>query len=178
MPEIGPTAKEAAEALKKMAMASLTEPEEPHGSRGRVSRQRMFLSIAYGFGQRSSCPRAQVGAILTREGRIVSSGYVGAPSGAGHCYEVGCELMPDGGCSRTVHAEANAIAWAARAGVELNGTIMYCTHEPCLHCAKLIVNAGVVEVVFKMPYRLHDGHDLLTDLGVRVVYAGIDERDS
>jgi dCMP deaminase len=114
----------------------------------RISRVRLFLSIAHLFGQRSTCPRAQVGAIAVWRGRIIASGYVGAVSGQPHCAESGCD-MQDGHCVRTVHAEANVVAWAARAGVSLNGATLYCTHGPCLNCAKLLINAGIVTVVYR-----------------------------
>lgn len=100
------------------------------------------MHIAYLFGQRSSCPRANVGAIAVRDGRIVASGYVGAPSGQPHCDEVGCELEM-GHCVRTIHAEANLVAWAARVGTSLEGTHVWATHSPCRKCAQLLANAGV-----------------------------------
>ena len=100
------------------------------------------MSVAYLFGRRSSCPRADVGCVATLEGRIVASGYVGAPSGQPHCFEVGCQ-MENGHCVRTIHAEANLVAWAARTGTSLAGARVWCTHSPCTRCAQLLANAGI-----------------------------------
>jgi dCMP deaminase len=109
------------------------------------------MHIAELFGERSSCPRADVGAVAVRDGRIVASGYVGAPSGQPHCDEVGCDIEM-GHCVRTIHAEANLVAWAARVGTSLEGTTVYCTHSPCRRCAQLLLNAGIDEYRFKYEY--------------------------
>lgn len=117
---------------------------------------------------RGTCTRAFVGAVLAKEGRIISTGYVGAPSGLPHCSDVGDQIGADGGCTRTVHAEANAIAFAARAGTSTEGSELYCTHSPCLGCAKLIINAGITAVYFENYYRELDGLALLDDAGVYI----------
>jgi len=127
----------------------------------RLSRPNLFMSVAHLYGQRSSCLRAKVGAIAVREGRIVAAGYVGAPSGERHCLDVGCDIE-NGGCIRSVHAEANLIAWAARTGVPLQGTQIYCTHSPCLTCAKLLINVGISEFIYDFPYRDERGFALLS----------------
>lgn len=115
--------------------------------RERLSRPMLFMGIADMFGRRSSCPRANVGCVATLEGRIVASGYVGAPHGQPHCLEVGCKMENDH-CVRTVHAEANLVAWSARVGTPLDGTTVWCTHSPCRNCALLLSNVGVDTLCF------------------------------
>jgi len=128
----------------------------------------MLMRVATVISSRGTCTRAYVGAVIAIEGRVISMGYVGAPSGMPHCIEVGDEIGEDGGCIRTVHAEANAIAWAARNGFGTEEAELFCTHEPCLACAKLIVNAGITRVVYEHPYRKHDGITLLNDAGIEI----------
>jgi dCMP deaminase len=145
---------------------SLPQAAEPTGrQRQRLSRPDLFMSVAAFFGQRSSCSRAEVGCIATLEGRIVASGYVGAPHGQPHCLEVGCD-MEGGHCVRTVHAEANLIAWAARVGTSLLGTTVWCTHSPCRNCALLLANAGVKDLHWHHIYD-EDALDLMFDLGIK-----------
>ncbi len=132
----------------------------------RESRHGMAMQMAVIASRRSTCNRRQVGAIIMLDGRPLSIGYAGSPAGTPHCLDVGCLYGPDGGCIRTQHAEANAIAWAARKGIQLEGSTMYVTLSPCLSCAKLIVNAGIKKVIFDEPYRDESGVDYLTDAGV------------
>lgn len=152
----------------------------------RPERHEAFLRIASIVGERSTCPRADVGALITSSGRIIGMGYNGAPPGMDHCTEVGCEdevltfnpIAPHlkktelagrvEGCTRTVHAEANAIAFAARDGVAIDGSTMYCTHAPCYTCAKLIISAGVRVLHFITPYRDTRGVLLLDNAQVLV----------
>lgn len=134
----------------------------------RPSRDELLMRIAAVVSSRGTCNRAYVGAVIAVDGRIISTGYVGAPSGLPHCIDIGDEISPDGGCIRTVHAEANAIAWSARNGTSTEEATLYCTHEPCLNCAKLIINAGITRVVYEHSYRLHDGSYLLETAGVEV----------
>lgn len=143
------------------------------GSRSeRLSRPDLFMGVAELYGQRSSCPRANVGAVAVRDGRIIAAGYCGAPSGLRHCTDIGCDIGPDGGCTRSVHAEANMIAWAARTGTELEATEVYCTHQPCYNCAKLLANAGITALHAAEYYRDKAGWNLLKALGVRVTLLG------
>jgi dCMP deaminase len=132
------------------------------------------MRVAELFGLRSSCSRARVGVIAVREGRIIAAGYVGAPTGLPHCLDVGCKIGSDGGCIRTVHAEANMVAWAAREGISLKGSTVYCTHLPCLSCAKLLGNANIRGFVWKEEYRVSDGWMLLKELGVTIMHYGYD----
>lgn len=119
----------------------------------RIDRDKLNMSIAHDIAKRSTCTRGQVGCVITQEGRIVSTGYVGAPSGLPHCTDVGCEIGTHGGCIRTSHAEAGAIAFAARNGIALKGGAIYCTLAPCINCARLIINAGIKKVFIDQEYR-------------------------
>lgn len=134
----------------------------------RITRHQMFMEIAGILGKRGTCSRAAVGAVVTKDNRIVSTGYVGSPTGMPHCIDVGCEIGPTGGCERTVHAEANAIAFAAKHGISMDGATMYCTHAPCYTCAKLVINSGVKEFIFHHWYREDRGLILLIRAGVEV----------
>ena len=110
-----------------------------------------FLEIAKMVAQRSTCDRAHVGAVIAKNKVILSTGYNGAPRGLPHCDDVGHEIV-DGHCIRTVHAEANAIAQAARNGAAIDGASIYLTISPCYDCFKMMVNAGVAEVVYRQFY--------------------------
>jgi dCMP deaminase len=122
-----------------------------------------FLEVARVVSNASTCTRGNAGAVIVQDRRIVSTGYNGAPPGMPHCTDVGCDLPGEGvyGCQRAIHAELNAIAWAARHGVATDGGIMYATHGPCLKCAQAILAAGIVEVHYIHPYRLTEGVELL-----------------
>ena len=117
-----------------------------------------FMSMARAAAQRSTCPRLTVGCVLVVDGDPVATGYNGAESGAAHCLDVGCE-MPHGSCIRAVHAEANAVARAARRGARTDGATAYVTHSPCRACFKLLQNAGVARIVYGVPYRSTDHLD-------------------
>lgn len=134
----------------------------------RVSRDIVNMIIARAIALRSTCTHAQVGVVITLENRVVSTGYGGAPSGLPHCTDVGCLEGPDGGCIRTAHAEAGAIAFAARKGISLEGGTLYTTLAPCLACAKLIINAGIKRVVYLESYRDPRGLILLKQAGIEI----------
>lgn len=134
----------------------------------RINRDQLMMDIAGLISSRSTCARAHVGCVITRQGRILSTGYAGSPSGLPHCEDVGCDIVDDH-CIRTAHAEAGAIAWAAREGIALKDSVLYTTHAPCHSCAKLIINSGIVEVHYLNPY--HDeglGIRMLEESGVKV----------
>ena len=108
---------------------------------------------------RSTCLRRQVGAVLVRDKRILSSGYNGSPRGLDHCLDVGClrEKMgiPSGQrqeLCRGLHAEQNAIVHSAFHGIAIAGATLYVTHQPCITCAKMIINAGIIKVIFAGEY--------------------------
>jgi dCMP deaminase len=129
----------------------------------RPSWDEYFLGIMEKVGARSTCDRGRSGSVIVRNKRILSTGYVGAPSGVDHCDEVGHEMHEvtkgDGStsrhCIRTTHAEQNAITQAARVGVRIEGATLYSYMTPCYTCAKLIINAGITRVVAKKDY--HSG---------------------
>jgi dCMP deaminase len=111
-----------------------------------------FMKIAAAVSERSTCDRAMIGCVLVLEKRILTTGFNGSPSGQAHCDEVG-HLMVDGHCVRTIHAETNAIIQAALHGVSTKGCTCYVTHFPCINCAKVLVNAGIVRLVYAVDYR-------------------------
>ena len=124
-----------------------------------------FLGITFQVAKRSTCDRAQVGAIIVKDRRILTTGYNGAPAGLPHCDEVG-HLMVGGHCVRTLHAEQNAIIQAALHGVTVAGGTIYVTHQPCLTCAKMIINAGIRRVVYAGEYADDNAVDFLRQAGV------------
>jgi dCMP deaminase len=152
----------------------------------RMSRDTLLNSVAQTFALRSTCTRAAVGAVISREGRILSTGYNGAPKGMDHCtHECNCgkftAVMAKGqhayGCPTespcvvAVHAEANAIAFAAKFGVPTDLTELHTTMAPCYVCAQLIINAGIIRVMYVRPYRDMSGVDLLHSANVEVIEA-------
>ena len=128
-----------------------------------------FLEIARTVATRATCPRASVGCVLTRDHRILTTGYNGAPRGVEHCLEAGCLLVHDH-CQRAVHAEANAIVQGALHGVGLQGATAYTTHEPCVNCSKLLISAGVERIVFEVAYPDPIAAQLLAEARVTLVH--------
>lgn len=127
-----------------------------------------FMDIARTVATRATCPRASVGAVLTRDRRILTTGYNGAPRGVAHCTDAGC-LIVDGHCLRATHAEANAIVQGALHGVGIAGATAYCTHQPCSGCSKLLISAGVVRIVYADAYPDPVAQALLNEAGVELV---------
>ena len=134
-----------------------------------------FMDIADLVSKRSTCLRRSVGAVLVKDRRVLATGYNGAPSGLHHCLDVGClreQLgVPSGErheLCRGLHAEQNAIIQAALHGVSVNGSTLYCTNHPCIICAKMIINAGIITVVAKEDYRDKLAEDILEEAGVEV----------
>jgi dCMP deaminase len=135
----------------------------------RPSIDEYFMTIAHAVATRATCPRASVGAVLVRDKRILTTGYNGSCTGLPSCLEAKC-LMVDDHCARSVHAEINAIIQAALHGVSTAGATCYATHYPCLTCAKSLINAGVVRVVYHEGYRVSDHAALFfVDAGVELV---------
>ena len=126
----------------------------------RKSWDEYFMEIAEIVKTRSTCLRRQVGAVIVRDNRIITTGYNGAPSGLKHCTEIGgCERarlnIPSGQrheLCRALHAEQNAIIQAAKIGVSTEGATAYITLQPCVICAKMLVNAGIKRIVFRGEY--------------------------
>jgi dCMP deaminase len=116
-----------------------------------------------------------VGAIIVKDKRILSTGYNGAPRGLPHCDEIGCLReklgIPSGQrqeICRGLHAEQNAIVQAALHGVPIQGGQIFCTHQPCVTCAKMIINAGIVRVVCAEEYPDELGRSLLAEAGIEL----------
>jgi len=117
----------------------------------RKSWDNYFISLAEMVAERSTCCRKKVGAVIVRDNAILTTGYNGSISKLPHCEQDGC-ILRDGHCIRTIHAEANAIAQAAKNGISLNNSTIYITASPCFGCFKLLANAGIKHIVFKEPY--------------------------
>lgn len=126
------------------------------------------MNLATDLAQRSHCVKAQVGAVLTKDTRIISIGYNGPPAGTHNCDEewpeTGCPRDSRNSCSLALHAEENAILYATKNGAALEGSTLYITLSPCLPCARLIFSSGIKEVFFKNSYAEYKG--LLSDEGV------------
>lgn len=115
-----------------------------------------FMELAEKLATRSTCDRANVGAVIVNDfNRIVSTGYNGSLAGNPHCNDSG-HVMVDGHCVATVHAEINAITYCAKEGVALRDTVLYVTHFPCLNCTKSIISAGIKKVYYRNAYILDE----------------------
>jgi dCMP deaminase len=142
-------------------------------SRNRLSLDDYFMEIASVVAKRSTCLRNQVGALFVRDKRILSTGYNGAPSGLQHCDIVGCarEGVMSGTrheLCRAVHAEQNAIIQAALHGISIEGAILYCTHQPCILCAKMMINARICKVVYRQSYPDETSLNFLKEAGIEI----------
>lgn len=142
----------------------------------RPSWDEYFMDIVELVKKRSTCLRRQVGALIVKDKRILATGYNGAPAGCKHCTETGClrdELKVPSGqrheICRAAHAEQNAIVQAAYSGTSVKNSVMYVTTQPCVLCAKLIINAGITKIMFKGDYPDTLAMELLQEAGVRVV---------
>lgn len=149
------------------------------------------MANAIDWSMRSTCDRAHVGCVVSRDSRVLVTGYNGAPAGMPHCtHDCDCMQLMGGmmtkegtdwrtihtatcnsqqPCLLVVHAEANAIAFAARHGAKLDGAEMHTTRMPCNACAQLIINAGIRRVAYLHPHRENKGMTLLMDAGVEVL---------
>ncbi|MCK9565819.1 MAG: dCMP deaminase family protein [Methanothrix sp.] len=139
----------------------------------RPSSDDYFMEIASVVAKRSTCLRNQVGALFVKNKRILTTGYNGAPSGLEHCDVVGCarEGVASGTrheLCRAVHAEQNAIIQAALHGISIEGATLYCTHQPCILCAKMMINARVIKVVYRQSYPDGTALDFLQQAGIVV----------
>lgn len=126
------------------------------------------------WAQNSYCQRRQVGALVVKEGMIISDGYNGTPSGFENICEDGNGLTKP----YVLHAEANAITKLARSSNNSDGSTIYITASPCIECAKLIIQAGIRRVVYGEKYRLTDGIELLERAGIEVIYLNPDDNDT
>ncbi|MGI6205846.1 MAG: deoxycytidylate deaminase [Anaerovoracaceae bacterium] len=138
-----------------------------------------FMEIAEVVRKRSTCLRRSVGAVIVKDRRILATGYNGAPSGIAHCLETGClreQLhVPSGErheLCRGIHAEQNAIVQAAYLGVSISGSTLYCTNQPCILCAKMLINANVKRIVILEGYPDQAAADMLAEAGIKVEKLG------
>lgn len=145
----------------------------------RPSWDEYFMEIAKTVSKRATCDRGKSGCVIARDKQLLVTGYVGSPIGLPHCDDVGHQFKQvvheDGHvsnhCVRTVHAEQNAICQAARLGISLNGSTLYCRMTPCRTCAMLIINCGIVRVVCEKKY--HAGAEseaMFLEAGVNLEY--------
>ena len=142
----------------------------------RLSWDAYFMTIARHVAGRSTCTRAHVGAVIVRERSILATGYNGSPAGLPHCTEAGCLIYrsqtPSGeseeNCYRTIHAEINAIAQAAKNGTGIGGADVYVTHTPCIHCLKVLINTGIRRVFYDKAYKLETVRELLEQADVEL----------
>ena len=143
----------------------------------------IFMELALNLAKRSHCVKRQVGAVLTRDTRIISVGYNGPPAGTHNCDEdfplTGCAVDRKGSCSLALHAEENAILYASKNGTSVDNATLYVTLSPCLACARTIYSMGIRKVIFLHSYARYkgiaadEGPDFLTKFGVEVTeYAG------
>jgi dCMP deaminase len=130
-----------------------------------------YLRMALIWAENSYCIRRQVGALIVKNKMIISDGYNGTPSG----FENKCEDENNRTKPYVLHAEANAITKVAKSHNSSEGATLYVTSSPCLECSKLIIQAGIVRVVFSEPYHLNDGIELLERAGIEVVKVDPDE---
>lgn len=138
----------------------------------RITREKLNAGIVKLISQRSTCKRLHVGAIITQDNRIISSGYNGAlPDNLSTSFgsDGTCLCDVDAPCDKAVHAEANAIYAAAKEGIALEGAVLYCTHSPCIKCAEAIIQSGIKEVLYLEEYRRTDAIELLRQHGIKTV---------
>lgn len=132
-----------------------------------------FMDIARLVQTRSTCMRRNVGAVLVKDKRILSTGYNGAPRSCSHCTDIGClrqQLnIPSGErheLCRALHAEQNAIAQAAEHGISVQGSTIYVTAQPCSMCAKILINAGITHIIYQGEYPDKLSVELLKEAGI------------
>ena len=145
----------------------------------RPSWEEYFMEIARLVARRSTCLRRQVGALLVKDKNILATGYNGTPSGISHCGESVClreaQQVPSGQrheLCRGLHAEQNAIIQAAKHGVNISGSTLYCTNSPCVICTKMIINAGIDKVLYLEGYPDELSRQMLEEAGIEVLLIG------
>lgn len=141
----------------------------------RPSWDEYFMGLANQVAERTTCLRRGVGAIIVKDRRILATGYNGVPTGLAHCAETGCLRQQLGVPSgqrheicRGLHAEQNAIVQAARFGTDIDGATIYINTQPCVVCAKMLINSGITEVVYQNPYPDELAMSMLAESGIKV----------
>ncbi|MFA5341605.1 MAG: cytidine/deoxycytidylate deaminase family protein [Clostridia bacterium] len=145
----------------------------------RPSWDEYFMQVVHLVKTRSTCLRRKVGAVIVKDKRILATGYNGAPVGCRHCEETGCLRqklnVPSGErheLCRAIHAEQNAIVQAAKAGISIDNATIYVSAQPCVICAKLIINSGIKKIVFEGDYPDELSKELLDESGIELVRYG------
>jgi len=142
----------------------------------KISKDQYYFKIVEAVALRATCNRGRSGAVIVKDGRAISAGYVGSPAKTKECDEIGHEMITrrvagkpySFHCTRTVHAETNALLQAARYGPPIDGAVMYCTMFPCYDCAKALINAGIVEVHAMFDYQTSvRSKEILEEAGVK-----------
>lgn len=153
------------------------------GTDTRPSWDEYFMQMAELTAQRSTCLRRKVGAVIVKDKHIIATGYNGAPRGLHHCGDLGGCLrqklgVPSGQrheLCRALHAEQNAIIQAATLGQSIENASIYITHQPCVICAKMIINAGINRIVVKEGYPDELSAEILEEAGLKIIMLGNEE---
>ncbi|MHB1043516.1 MAG: deoxycytidylate deaminase [Eubacteriales bacterium] len=157
-------------------MPPAAENPRPAAGDRRPGWDKYFMDITTVVSGRSTCLRRRVGALIVKDRRILASGYNGAPGGLRHCLDIGClreqQGIPSGErheLCRGLHAEQNALIQAAVYGIAISGAVFYVTHQPCVLCAKMLINAGVKKVVYAGGYPDPLALSMFEEAGVELV---------
>ena len=141
----------------------------------RPSWDEYFLEVANLVSKMATCLRRRVGAVLVKDKKILATGYNGAPSGLKHCIEIGCLReklsIPSGQrheLCRGLHAEQNVLLQAALHGTSTKGSVLYITNQPCVICAKMLINAGIIEIIISGEYPDKLANDFLKEAKIKV----------
>ena len=140
----------------------------------RVSWEEYFMNIAKEVATRSTCDRKHVGALITRDKTILSTGYNGSIRGMPHCDEAG-HMMENDHCVATIHAESNAVLQAAKNGVMIDKAEVYITASPCWPCFKMLANAGIKKIYYGEFYRDERIFDVAKKLGIELIHIKVDQ---
>lgn len=139
------------------------------------------MRIAQLVSQRTTCLRRRVGAILVLDKRILATGYNGAPKGIRHCLDIGClreKLGLNSGerieICRGMHAEQNALVQAATFGISVSGATLYSTHQPCITCTKMLINAGIKKIYYLEPYQDELASEMIKEAGIEIKQLSLD----
>jgi dCMP deaminase len=155
----------------------MSEQTEKHLRTERPTWDEYFMGIARLTAERATCLRRKVGAVIVQDKRIVATGYNGAPRGIPHCAERGGCLREELGVPsgerhelcRALHAEQNAIIQAATSGNSIEGATIYITHQPCIICSKMIINAGIRKIIVDQAYPDKYAVEILEEAGLKIV---------
>lgn len=144
-------------------------------SHNRPSWDEYFLEVAHLVAKRATCLRRSVGAVLVKDKKILATGYNGSPSGLAHCLDIGCLReklkIPSGQrheLCRGLHAEQNVLVQAALYGISTKGSVLYVTNQPCIICAKMLINAGIKEIVTSSDYPDEMAFDFLKEAKIKI----------